>query len=110
MPARPPGADEGCRVPARAAVCRRDCRAPAKAAALPPSTSWWTRKLGTLYASVDSSPATHHPAPAQIEALARQLEAVTVEAAFDRTAPTGLHAGAADDRPAAYAAERDGPP
>ena len=76
-------------------------------AALPLSTSWWLRKLdtfdGTLYVSVDSAPDavdvsvcadTHRLGPDDIEALAREMEAVTVEAAFDGSAPTGVRAAA----------------
>jgi hypothetical protein len=72
-------------------------------AALPLTTTWWARKLdtfdGTLYVSVDSAPDavdvsicadTHRLGPAEIEALAVEMEAVTVEAAFDAAAPTGI--------------------
>jgi hypothetical protein len=78
-------------------------------ASLPLSESWWERKLdtfdGTLYVTVDSAPDavdvsicadTHRCGPAQIEALAREMEAVTVEAAFDGAAPTGVHTTATD--------------
>jgi hypothetical protein len=73
----------------------------------PLTTSWWDRKLdtfdGTLYVTFDSAggdesspPAidisvcadTHRLGPADIEAFAREMEAVTIEAAFDATAPT----------------------
>jgi hypothetical protein len=70
-------------------------------AAGPLTTSWWSRKLdtfdGTLYVSADSAPDavdvsicadTARLGPAEIEALALELEAVTVEAAFDALAPT----------------------
>jgi hypothetical protein len=87
-------------------------------AALPLTTTWWDRKLdtfdGALYVSVDSSMSrqatspdavdvsicadTHHLGPAEIEALALELEAVMVEAAFDATAPTGVRVDARSDR------------
>jgi hypothetical protein len=72
-------------------------------AALPLTTSWWDRKLdtfdGSLYVTIDSAPDavdlaicadTHHLGPADIEALAREMETVTVEAAFNAAAPTAV--------------------
>lgn len=69
--------------------------------ALPRSTSWWNRKVDVLDAalniSVDAAPDavdlsicadTHRFAPAEIEALAVEMERVAVEAAFDEHAPT----------------------
>lgn len=75
-------------------------------AALPASTTWWERKLdtfdGTLYVSFDAvvpdavdvsvCADTHRLGPRDIEALARQLETVAVEAAFDGTVPTRVAA------------------
>ncbi|MEN3360071.1 MAG: hypothetical protein V7637_4053 [Mycobacteriales bacterium] len=74
-------------------------------AALPLTRSWWARRLdtfdATLNVTIDSVPDaielsicadTHRLAPAEIEALAAAMEAVTVEAAFDATAPTGVSA------------------
>jgi hypothetical protein len=73
------------------------------------STSWWDRRLdtydGTLYVTFDAAPEaidlsivadTHYLGPAQIEALARSIEAVTVEAAFNAVAATGVTAAVAD--------------
>jgi hypothetical protein len=70
-------------------------------AALPHATGWWERKLdtfdGTLYVSFDAAPDaidvivcadTHRLGPADIEALAEEMETVAAEAAFDGTAPT----------------------
>jgi hypothetical protein len=78
-------------------------------AAGPRFTSWWERKLdtfdGTLYVSFDSAPDaidvsvcadTHRLGPHDIEALAEQMEAVAVEAAFDATAPTRVAPTGAD--------------
>ncbi len=78
-------------------------------AALPSSTTWWERKLdtfdGTLYVTFDAAVPdaidvsvcadTHRLGPRDIEALAEQLEAVAVEAAFDGAAPTRVGAVAA---------------
>ncbi|MDG6105184.1 condensation protein [Dactylosporangium aurantiacum] len=74
-------------------------------AALPRSTSWWNRKVDVLDAelniSVDAAPDavdvsicadTHRLGPAEIEALAQEMERVTVEAAFDPAAPTRVGA------------------
>jgi hypothetical protein len=67
------------------------------------TTTWWDRKLdtfdGSLYVTIDSVPGavelaicadTHHLGPADIEALAREMETVTVEAAFNAAAPTAV--------------------
>lgn len=72
-------------------------------AAVPLTEIRWDRKLdtydGTFYLQVDSAPDavhfaiwadTHHLAPAEIEACAREIEAVTVEAALDPAAMTGI--------------------
>ncbi|WP_326999733.1 condensation domain-containing protein [Dactylosporangium sp. NBC_01737] len=69
--------------------------------ALPRSTSWWNRKVDVLDAalniSVDAAPDavdvsicadTHRFSPADIWALAVEMERVAVEAAFDAKAPT----------------------
>jgi hypothetical protein len=74
-------------------------------AALPLTTSWWARKVdtfdSTLNVTVDSAPDavelsicadTRRLGPAEIQALAAQMEAATVEAAFDGTVPTGVAA------------------
>jgi hypothetical protein len=96
-------------------------------AALPRTRLRWDRKLptydGSFFLHADSGPDsnvpgrivpdesglpavyfaiwadTHRLAPAEIEACARELEAVTVEAAFDAKAPTrvGEHPGAPRD-------------
>jgi hypothetical protein len=76
-------------------------------AALPLTTSWWARKTdtfdATLNVTVDSVPGavelsicadTGRLGPAEIEALAAEMEAVTVEAAFDAAVPTGVRAAA----------------
>jgi hypothetical protein len=93
--------DDDCRVPAKAELARL----------LAHTTMHWNRKLpmfgGTLYIQADSGPMldgrlsfaaglpavylevwtdTHHFALAQVEAFARDMEAVVVEAAFDPTA------------------------
>jgi Condensation domain len=75
-------------------------------AALPQTRSWWARRLdtfdGTLYVSADAAPEavditvcadTHRLGPAEIEALALEMEAVAVAAAFDPAAPTNVRAG-----------------
>jgi hypothetical protein len=75
--------------------------------ALPLSTSWWNRKVDVLDAelniSVDAAPGavdlsicadTHRLGPAQIYALAVEMERVAVEAAFDPAAPTRVSAPA----------------
>jgi hypothetical protein len=75
-------------------------------AALPASSAWWDRKLdtfdGTLYVTFDAAVPdaidvsvcadTHRLGPREIEALAEQMEAVAVEAAFDGAAPTKVGA------------------
>ncbi|GAB3847435.1 condensation domain-containing protein [Dactylosporangium cerinum] len=76
--------------------------------ALPRSTSWWNRKVEVLDAalniSVDAAPDavdvticadTHRLAPADIVALALEMERVAVEAAFDPAAPTRVGARSA---------------
>lgn len=83
------------------------------AEALPRSTSWWNRKVDVLDAalniSVDAAPDavdvticadTHRLAPAEIEALAVEMERVAVEAAFDGDAPTRVGAPALPPIPA----------
>jgi len=75
--------------------------------ALPLSTSWWSRKVDVLDAelniSLDAAPSavdlsicadTHRLGPAQIYALAVEMERVAVEAAFDPAAPTRVGAAA----------------
>ncbi|MEU0562868.1 condensation domain-containing protein [Dactylosporangium sp. NPDC006015] len=74
--------------------------------AMPLSTSWWNRKVDVLDAelniSVDAAPGavdvsicadTHRLSPADIQALAAEMERVTVEAAFDAASPTGVAVG-----------------
>jgi hypothetical protein len=73
-------------------------------AALPLTTTWWNRKVDVLDAalniSVDAAPDavdlticadTHRLGPVEIEALALEMETVTVEAAHNATASTGVH-------------------
>ena len=82
--------------------------------ALPRSTSWWSRKVDVLDAalniSVDAAPDavdvticadTHRLGPADILALALEMERVTVEAAFDPTAPTRVRAAVEAAHPTA---------
>jgi hypothetical protein len=82
-------------------------------AALPLSTSWWHRKTdafdASLNVSIDAAPDalifsvcadTYRMAPAQIEALADQIEAVAVESAFDNDVPTRVSATANGALPA----------
>jgi hypothetical protein len=72
-------------------------------AALPLTTTWWNRKIdvldSTLNVSVDAAPDavdvsicvdTHRLGPAEIEALALEMETVAVAAAFDPTAPAAV--------------------
>ena len=72
-------------------------------AALPLTTARWSRTIdvldATLNISVDAAPDavdlavcmdTHRMGPAEIEALAREMERVCVEAAFDPAAPTAV--------------------
>ncbi|MFC7483553.1 hypothetical protein ACFQX7_31005 [Luedemannella flava] len=74
-------------------------------AAVPRATTWVLRKLdtfdGVLYVTFDSAPDaididicadTRRLGPAGIEALAREIEAVAVEAAVDADAPTRVGA------------------